>query len=306
MRNYFLVSLCVPLALTACNLVEVESAPAEPNDTVEDIAQDVPVRETKNVTYEGEVQPAGISIYQQGSHRLVLPGGKFILLESNSLDLNGYVGEKVRIFGALRPTVEAGGMIMRVERIELMETAEPLPPNTGDEPAQEDPTEELPDEDEGMAEESSSSDAATEQSSSSSAATEASSEPSAEFRQQVEVMSRQEYEPSNWTQQYCTSHIGFCAPVHRNWWFKSFGATNTTLWHVEFSAAPIDALNEGPIVVDLMAGSIGEQDGTVDVTGGTATGYIEWTFGRHFRISGDDSLEAAVRYITQNITEYAQ
>lgn len=311
----------LPLALCACNLVEVTNEEAQNPDSAEQVAQDVPVRETKNVTYEGEVQPAGISIYQQGSHRLVLPGGKFILLESDSLDLNGYVGEKVRIFGALRPTVEAGGQIMRVERIELIEPALEASSSSADSSvsSEEQQEESFSSSDEAMSENSSSeeressaeSDVSSEESSSSETSSSESSvssisEPSVEVQEQIDVMSRQEYTAGNWTQQYCTSHIGFCVPVHRNWWFKSFGATNTTLWHVEFSSAPIDKLHQGPIVVDLIAGSAEDQDGTVDVTGGKATGYKEWTFGRHFRISGDDSLEEAVRYMTTNITEYAQ
>src|SRR3989338_1256723 len=76
---------------------------------------DSAIRETKNVIYQGIVKPAGISIYQQGTHRLLLPDGRFILLESSSVDLNGYVDEQVELLGALRPTVEGAGTIMRGE-----------------------------------------------------------------------------------------------------------------------------------------------------------------------------------------------
>jgi hypothetical protein len=79
------------------------------------------VRATSNVAYEGIVQPAGISIYMEGSHRLSLSDGRFILLESNAVDLNGYVGEGVRVVGAIRPTVEADAMILRVDQINLLE-----------------------------------------------------------------------------------------------------------------------------------------------------------------------------------------
>ena len=339
--KFYAIAL-LPFALTACTLVEVtqDEAPTEnQEESLEEILEEQPVRETNNVTYTGTVQPAGISIYQQGSHRLSLPGGKFILLEAESLDLNGYVGEDVTIFGSLRPTVEAGGMIMRVERIELVEpkeedvdeqedeesddvteeeeltvpVEEELPVNTGDEPVEEEvqlepgdeesadpdvvlelpdieaeePTEE-PDEEEEAAIE------------------EVPEVVSAEFTERVEVMSRQDYTPANWTQQYCSSHIGFCNPVHRNWWFKSFGTTNNKLWHVELSSAPIDAMGQGPISVDLLAGDIPVANGTIDDSNGTVVGYTEWTFGRHFVISADSSLKEAVQYITKNITEYVQ
>lgn len=331
--NKKLFLLVLPLLLSACTLVEVEPAenpveePVKQQESLEDILDEQPVRETKNVTYTGTVQPAGISIYQQGSHRLSLPGGKFILLEAEDIDLNGYVGEDVTIFGSLRPTVEAGGMIMRVESIELVTSkeeepiedtdsdSENLPINTEPEDVEEEKDEEVQlepgDEDSASSDDVSDlpppKDASSE-SSVSSAAVE-SSEPvevSAEFTERVEVMSRQDYAPENWTQQYCSSHIGFCSPVHRNWWFKSFGTTNEELWHVELSSAPIDAMGQGPISVDLIAGEIPVSSGTINESNGMVMGYSEWTFGRHFVISADSSLRTAVEYITKNITEYVQ
>ena len=350
------------LLLSACNLVEVSQdapAPDKPGQPPEAPKDVEPVRETRNVTYTGVVQPAGISIYQQGSHRLVLPGGKFILLESEDIDLNGYVEEEVQIFGALRPTVEAGGMIMRVERIELVleeedaegtdveeeeeapiedipeapknEESEPTPkPEPAEEPEEEEapveepvaeevpeePTEE-PAEGESEATEEEGSTEGTEGTAVEEEPTEEESEeeseeepettePDVAFEERLAVMAKQDYSGPNWTQKYCTSHIGFCVPVHRNWWFNSFGATNSTLWHVEFNSEPIESLGEGPIVVDLLAGEAAAASGTVDVSGGEAIGYTEWTFGRHFRISGDASLIDAVRYMTENITEYGE
>ncbi len=328
--KFYAIAL-LPFALTACTLVELtqDVTPTEnQEESLEDILEEQPVRETNNVSYAGTVQPAGISIYQQGSHRLSLPGGKFILLEAENLDLNGYVGEAVTIFGSLRPTVEAGGMIMRVERIELTEpkeeeladeevveeeekkdvneeeaielepgdeeTADPEVVSELPDTEAEVPTEDLVDEEEEEEEEED----VVEQ-----IAPEVATE---EFTQRVEVMSRQDYTPANWTQKYCSSHIGFCNPVHRNWWFKSFGTTNNKLWHVELSSAPIDAMGQGPISVDLFAGDIPVANGTIDDSDGTVVGYTEWTFGRHFVISADSSLKEAVEYITKNITEYVQ
>lgn len=301
--------------LSGCGLVEVTED--NPDTAVQQSSSAEPVRETQNVTYTGEVQPAGISIYQQGSHRLVLPGGKFILLEAETLDLNGYVGERVQVYGALRPTVEAGGMIMRVETIELMDEASE---SSSDESSAESTASS---ENSSVDSEVTSSDAATTSSQSTSQAntsddvmsssseassesSEATSEPSEAFTQNLEVMARQDYSATNWTQQYCSSHVGFCVPVHRNFWFKSFGATESHLWHVEFSAEPVESLGDGPIVLELRAGSMTEADGTVDVTDTKAMAYKEWTFGRHFVIHADPQLETAVRYMMENITEFTQ
>jgi len=320
MKNTFSLLVASSLALSACGLVEVEYDEL-PKDSAAEIIEAAPVRETKNVTYTGVVAPAGISVYNQGTHRLVLPGGKFILLEADDIDLNGYVDEEVQIFGSLRPTVEAGGMIMRVERIELMKKREieelPINPDDTDDVPLEEPVEEpgeeqsadpdqepqdLPESTEEPAEEEVSENEEIEEIEE---IKEEVAEPSAEYLELIEVMSRQDYAAANWTQQYCTSHISFCAPVHRNWWFKSFGATSSTLWHVELSPEPIESLGQGPLVIELIAGSNVDADGTVIVSNGKAIGYKEWTFGRHFRISGDESLKDAILYIMQNITDYA-
>ncbi len=254
------------------------------------------IRETHNVAYEGVVRPAGISIYMEGTHRLSLENGKFVLLESESVDLNGYVDERVRIFGSLRPTVEAGGMIMRVERVELVEDEETKEPK------------------EVHASEESSSSAGAASSSSFSSFTSFSSFSSftslpekpqatdATKEVRIQYMSEQDYSASQWTQQYCTSHIGFCIPVHRNFWYKSFGATASALWHVEINTEPIERLGDGPIVVRLLPGSRAEQDKTIVTSATGVIGYRTWTENRHFEVSADVRLKPAIEYIIGNFT----
>ena len=73
-------------------------------------------------------------------------------------------------------------------------------------------------------------------------------------------MAKDDLATGQWTQQYCTSHIGFCIPVHRNWWFKSFGTTTSYLWHVEVSPEELQGLGDGPLVINLAAGSIPDSD----------------------------------------------
>ena len=126
MSTFPKITLVLPCLLLAACLPFGDSDQEEikddaPSPAVIDnrIEENTAPRETPNVTYKGVVQPAGISIYQQGSHRLVLEDDRFILLESDQIDLNGYVGESVEVFGSISPTVEEGGIIMTVENINL-------------------------------------------------------------------------------------------------------------------------------------------------------------------------------------------
>ena len=118
-------------------------------------------------------------------------------------------------------------------------------------------------------------------------------------------MARQNLDAANWTQAYCTSHIGFCISIHRNWWFKSFGAAAPSLWHLEVSAAEINTMGDGPLSVDLLPGSVSAQsatDGEVRVSGDQVIGYKEWTENRHFEIRAPSALQAAVTYMVQHLT----
>lgn len=326
------------IMLSGCGLVEVEeeAPPAEEVATSSKAAEPVQ-RETKNVTYQGKVVAGGMSIYQEGSHRLIIDGEKFILLESNTVDLNGYVGEQVTIKGALRPTVEAGGTIMRVQEISLNESEDdkeldeiiddaPEAPEAEEveeeeqpeevSEAKEEPIEEpTPEPSEGeteekpvVEEEETVVETETEEPEEVEEASEEEvSEPSSYATppaERIAAMAGQDFSAENWSQQYCTSHIGFCIPVHRNWWFKSFGATSSVLWHVELSSEPIENLGDGPIRIDLVAGSNSDADGTVSIEGSEVFGIKEWTFGRHFRVSAESSLQEAVQYIVDNFSEY--
>lgn len=131
---------------------------------------------------------------------------------------------------------------------------------------------------------------------------------SSAMEQQISTMASQVYDDASlWTQKYCTSHVGFCIPVHKNWYFKSFGATTTNLWHVEFGMATIDALGDGAIVMNLMPGTSSSMlaaDGQVKVQGNDVIGFKDWTDGRHFEIIADARLRSAVSYMLSQITAY--
>jgi hypothetical protein len=296
------VAATLVLALSACLDTKTTSTDAgETGSTLQrqEVIQEQVIRETKNVSYTGTVKPAGMSIYSEGTHRLVLKDSKFILLESTVKDLNGYVGEEVQVLGAIRPTEETDAMIMRVDEISLIEKEEDENMEEGEEPEEvatteddEEPTEEPAEE---VVEEP------TE---------EVIPEPkvaekkSPAYLKRVEKMASETFTAENWTQEYCTAHIGFCVPVHRNWWYKSFGATSSSYWHLEMNPESIENLGDGPIVVLLNGESIdalGIEEGAIQAEGSDIVGYRSWTNGRHFEIRADASLRSAIEYITEKL-----
>jgi hypothetical protein len=157
---------------------------------------------------------------------------------------------------------------------------------------------------------SQSSQASAPKSSSSSAESTASSSASTQsdaMNQQVITMAKQKYDPALWTQQYCTSHLAFCIPAHKNWYYKSFGATTSNLWHVEFGIESIDALNQGPIVLNLVSGtsaSMDAQSGQIKTQGTDVIGFLDWNDNQHFELIADARLKDVVAYMLSKITPY--
>ncbi len=323
MKKSIFAVVAITLLVVACvkkpTPEKKEPAPLAVSSNEEKKAE---VRETKNVIYQGVVKPAGISIYQQGSHRLQLENGKFILLESDSVDLNGYVGEHVEMIGAVKPTVEEGGMIMRVESAKLIVSDDEYKEETDESEESEDgESDESEKSEDGEADESEDKesdesdesedgddDDKSSDSSDSSETSDFSSEVqpiTAELTERIRKMANESFTPDQWTQEYCTAHIGFCIPVHRNWWFKSFGTTSSLLWHIELSSEELGDLYSGPIHVNLVSGSIGSsaKDGQIKQKGPNVVGYRSWTDGRHFEITAPVTLEGAVRYIMENLDE---
>lgn len=247
--------------------------------------------EARTATYRGVIREAGVSIYMQGTHRLELEDGGFILLESQNADLNAYVGREVIARGLVEPTVEAGGLIMNVETVSsIAELSSSAASALSSE----------------VSETSASSVSSLPSSARSSTAAETNEPPTSSDPQAVQQMLAADLGAENWTQRYCSTHIGFCVPVHRNWWFKSFGTTSSTLWHVEIGPEEIEELDQGPISVNVIAGSLasaGAQDGVVTLRGSMAVGYKAWSDDRHIEVIAPQALEAAVSYIIGNLTE---
>lgn len=294
-------------ALSACSGTETTPTNVEETGSTlqrQEVVQEEVIRETKNVSYTGTVKPAGMSIYSEGTHRLVLKDSKFILLESTVKDLNGYVGEEVQVLGAIRPTEETDAMIMRVEEISLIEKEEVETEEENEEPEEAAATEETSEEVEEPKKE-----VTEEQTEEVSAQEETVVEKVIEkkspaYLKRVEKMASETFTAENWTQEYCTAHIGFCVPIHRNWWYKSFGATSSSYWHLEMNPESIENLGDGPLKVLLNGESIdalGIEEGAIQSEGSEVVGYRSWTNGRHFEIRADASLRGAVEYITEKL-----
>lgn len=117
-------------------------------------------------------------------------------------------------------------------------------------------------------------------------------------------MAEEEFTLEQWTQEYCSTHVGFCVPIHRNWWFKSFGATASSLWHVEVSDTPVENLGDGVLLVNLVQGDLalsGATDREVRMHGNFAVGYRGFSEKRHFEISAPIELKEAVQHMTEHL-----
>ncbi len=73
-------------------------------------------------SYSGTIEPMGMSIFMQGSRQLVDDKGDVIVLlnAGDGIDLNKFSGKKAKVSGTLEDTVEAGGKILTVEKVESL------------------------------------------------------------------------------------------------------------------------------------------------------------------------------------------
>ncbi len=69
---------------------------------------------------QGTIEELGISIFMQGTHKLVDDSGELVALlqsGSESLDLNTYLGQKVEVDGESAPSVEGNSTFLTVESV---------------------------------------------------------------------------------------------------------------------------------------------------------------------------------------------
>ncbi|MFA6039017.1 MAG: hypothetical protein WCV62_03785 [Candidatus Peribacteraceae bacterium] len=295
--------LTLTLLLTACQSPFQSSVFPEGDgaSSSEEVLELMPAEE---VTYQGTVQalPAGSSL-EEATHRLALGEGLYLYLRSDTVDLDEYVDQEVRAKGVVRSTVEGDADMMRVSYMETIlsdasSSSSESESSSSQESSSQVSSEPIP---------ASSSVRSVVSSSAASVAVQQSSASSASsLSDQEKTMAKAGTDAGLWTQKYCSTHIGFCIPVYKNWWYKSFGATDASLWHVELSTQEIENMGEGVIALDFESGPLpsGGTDGAVQDADGGVVGYRAWTNGRHFRITAPSSLRSSVRYITENLTTY--
>jgi hypothetical protein len=304
------------LLLTGCSFGL--SGPSSGSDQSSSVSS-AEVSMLEEISYEGTVVSVDPSSPDEGTYRLSLGDGQYLSLESSVLDLSSFLGKDVKATGTVRSTLDGTSRIMRVDSVQTVtdqvESSEaPLMVGItiGDTSSSSIPSL------------MSSSEAVSSLSTASAYSSSRASLPppppplpptlpsasSAGTQTDVSLkaasMARSGFDAARWTQQYCSSHIGFCVPIHRNWWFKSFGAAAGTLWHVEISSEEISASGDSPISVDFISGSLpgGVTDGAVSEQDGIVTGYRAWTGQRHFEIKAPLVLKAAVEFMTTNLKTY--
>lgn len=347
------------LLLLSCTSSPSDSGTATSSDAAASVSEvsssDMPV--TRNVTYTGIMRKLGASIYMQGTHKLELQDGRFILLDTanDTIDLDAYIDTNVTVHGSVQPTVEGGGTIMHVEDVTsvtpssssvsssvatttfcggIAAIACPSGYSCVDNPDDSCDPEHGGADCGGICIETINTSSSSVASSAAEATVSSSSQPvvhssssavssvasassvsssansNADKEQQIVLMAKQNYDAENlWTQKYCTSTAHFCIPVHKQWYYQSFGASAGTLWHVEFGMGEIDQPGQGVITLDLVSGSsaaAGGADGKAVTKGGTVIGYRDWDGGRHFELKGDARLSAAASYMLANMEHYGQ
>jgi hypothetical protein len=386
MKRSTLYALAIPLLiLTACKST---SKPIDGSTSSLSAVSSVAIQETKNVTYQGILQAAGASIFMEGSHKLQLEDGRFIMLEGESDNLSQYINMKVELFGAVRPTVEAGGMIMRVEKVTSLEVSSNNSEGTTSSEAQNTSlaftganvvytgslqnsaigscslqlrgkntsviltnfeqcalygtktvevtgklgsveggkdnilwvtsihevqifssaaaiSSRAPVESSSRAISSATASSIAPIISSISIATSSAAyESSTELTDKAAIMAKDNMSAGFWTQQYCSKTAGYCLSIHKNWYFKSFGAISATLWHLEVGPQEINNIGEGPLAVNLVSGTVesaGATDGQVKTANGVVIGYKAWTDNRHFEIRGPSNLQTAITFMVSNL-----
>lgn len=265
--------------------------------------------ETHNVSFRGTVEQSG------SRYLLRLHDGRSVELSSDYLSLEEYIGLEIDAFGSVRPLSNDAGMAMRVESVTLLSAA------TSSSSVPESSSSSSEDAMAGSfssaatapvvsskAQIPASSRASVPSSSAAPASTAPVTTLSPAMDIKVKAMAKEDIAAGRWTQQYCSSHIGFCVAVHKNWWFTSFGTAASALWHVEVSNGEIAGLGDGPLAVNLMTGSVetvGASDGAVVEKDGIVYAYRAWKDNTHFVVSAPAALRAAASYMAQSIASYA-
>ncbi|MBI2635864.1 hypothetical protein HYW84_00885 [Candidatus Peregrinibacteria bacterium] len=323
--------------VTACIATPPASAPIQPVESPAAAGGGELSSAKRSASIEGVLQKAGVDIYMQGTHRLLMDDGTFLLLQSSTVRLDDFLDSRVIVTGGVQPAVGAGGMIMNVE---MLVPAESLPPEILIEGAQFgrsssafSSAHSVTQADDAAASSVApisarswssspylSSAAATpptapfvpaapiapEAVSSSSASASSLASSSADASAIIKTMAKAAVGQETFAVQYCNGHIGFCVPLHKYWFYKSFGsAVSPYLWHVEISSRPVEEAGQGVLVVNLVSGSLTGPEGAAVAQGDFVVASRQWTGGRHFEISGPAELKAAVEFMANGVEVYS-
>ena len=99
----------VVLSVTACDFGGGSNDPQNTGDQEE---------------FTGIIKPLGVSIYQEGSHRLEEEGALKVILQSNTYNLYNFEEAEVKVAGRVRDTVEGSQRIMIVTGLDVLQEAD--------------------------------------------------------------------------------------------------------------------------------------------------------------------------------------
>ena len=283
---------------------------------------DSSVSVSEEIAYRGVLLALEGAMPEEGTHRLSLGEGQYLLLQSDAVTLDMYLNEEVRVMGTVRETLRGDADIMRITRVEAViadlsslsssseDSSSSLGESSSSSVVSQVPSSSSASSASSAIPSSSSSSSVASMASSAAASSQASEESSdasiPTASAEATAMASANMDAAQWTQKYCTSHIGFCISVHKNWWYKSFGTTASHLWHVEVSSQEIDSLGQGPLQVNFESGPLpgGVTNGSVVASGDLTIGYRAWTGDRHFQIVAPKVLREAVAYMTASLVTY--
>lgn len=289
-----LLPISLALLCTGCTLgtpIDDATIPSNSSSTVSSI--EVSSSSVTTTELRGMVEPVGITVYQQGTHKITLDSGRIVLLESSTVDLNGYVGTVARLTGVIRATVEADGQIMNVQTIALddstsssSETSSSSSTSSSDSTMSKNSTSSV-----SLGTSTVQSSTLTSVSSSSSVQTSVSSVSSVSDAR-VQTMLKANLSPENWTQNYCSKQTSVCITVHKNWWYTGFGANATATARIDIGPDEIETIGDGVIVVTV-------EKGTASSGAGGYTALKQFD-GEFVRVTGPADLKAAIDYIASS------
>lgn len=244
----------------------------------------------------GMIEPVGITVYQQGTHKITLENGRIVLLESSTVDLNGYVGTKAKLTGVIRATVEADGQIMNVQTIALDDESTSSSTESSESTTSSSSSDASVSSSKDISSTSSQTTTMSSISSVSSTMSVDNSQSSVTSNvndARVQTMLKANLASSNWTQEYCSKQTKYCVKVHKNWWYTGFGANGTASMRVDIGPDEIETVGDGVIVVTVEKGT----------PSNNPVGYnaIKQFDGEYVRISGPAALQAAIDYMATTI-----